>query len=238
MLESVIRPIYTATQRAIALLSAPRWQPNPALDALSEQEAREFQRFMEARDEGHYLPYRDSPKAGAIKMMARERSVANVEAGMLRHDRAAREKGVVNGDILRVQLVEIQQEHPAPRIFHYRLIMSSHQDSLHLRVGDVLCTMDGPKVSARIDEVERRGPFTWVTAMVVEGKNAVKRMSSGVSLDFGPEAPQWQRIGSELSQMSNRLVNPPWTHGDTVPVAVPVPGSMPADLLATVERLA
>jgi hypothetical protein len=40
MLEGVIRPIYTATQRAISLLTVARWQPNSALDALADQEAR------------------------------------------------------------------------------------------------------------------------------------------------------------------------------------------------------
>lgn len=238
MLEGVIRPIYTATQRAIGLLSAPRWQPNPALDELADQEAREFQRFMTARDEGHFLPYRDSPKAGAIKIVAREKAVSNLEAGMLRHDHAAREKGVVSGSVLRAQVADITEERIRPRLFEYRFMLTSHQDSLHLRTGDVLCTLDGPKVALRIDEVERRGPLTWVTGTVVDGKNAVKRMSPGGILDFGPGAPKWHRLGSELGQMSTRLINPPWTHGDMLPTASPTTRPMPANVLAVVETLA
>lgn len=238
LLEGVIRPIYAATQQAMSLLSAARWHHNAALDALADQEAREFERFMTARALGFHLPYRDSPKAGAIKIVARERSVSNVDAGQLRHDRAARERGVVSGSVLRAQLVDIREEKIRPRLFEYELVLSSHQNSLHLRTGDELWTLDDPKLAVRIDEVERRGPFTWITGTVLHGKNAVKRMSPGGTLDFGPKAPNWQGIGNELDQMSIRLTNAPWTHSDTMPPAAPVNRPMPTDLLAAVENLA
>ena len=209
MLETVIRPIYTATQRAIALLNAPHWQPNGALDALAEQEAREFERFVIARDEGHHLPYHDKPKAAAIKIVARERAASNVEAARLRYDRAAREKGVVKGSVLRAQVVDVIKKQVRPKLYEYQLELSSHQVSLHLRVGDVLWTLEEPKISFRIDGVERRGPFTWITGMVINGKRAANRLDRGVTFDFGPSAPEWERIGSELSQMSTRLFNRP-----------------------------
>lgn len=237
-LEGVIRPIFAATQRAISLLTAPRWQPNPVLDALADQEAREFERFMAAREVGFHLPYHDRPKAGAMKIVARERAVSNLEAGLLRHDRAAREKGVVSGSVLRAQVVDIREEKIRPRLFEYEFVLSSHQDSLHLRTGDQLWTLDDPKISARIHDVELRGPFTWVTGRVLHGKNAVKRMSPGITLDFGPEAPNWPGIGKELNQISARLTNEPWTHGDTTPAPNPVNRPLPANLLAAVESLA
>lgn len=238
MMEGVVRPIYTATQRGIALLSAPRWQANPALDALAAQENQEFARFMAARDLGHHLPYRDSPKAGAIKIVARERAESNVVAGMLRHDNAAREKGVVSGAVLRAQLVDVRQHHPGPRLFEYDLVLTSHQDGLHLRLGDVLWTLDGPTLSLRIDEIERRGPFTWVTGRIGKGKRTAKTLSRGVTLDFGPGVPEWGNLGSELLQMSNRLNRAPWTHGDALPAAVPHTHAAPANLRAVVEDLA
>lgn len=74
MLETIIRPIYTATQRAMALLSQPRWKENPALDPLGGQEAADFAQFMQNRDDGYRLPYNDSPKAAAFKIVARERT--------------------------------------------------------------------------------------------------------------------------------------------------------------------
>ena len=46
-----------------------------ALDELAQQESDEFERFMRARDAGFFLPYRDSSKAGAMKIAARERAV-------------------------------------------------------------------------------------------------------------------------------------------------------------------
>jgi hypothetical protein len=207
------------------------------LDALAQQEAEEFERFMAGRDQGHRLPYRDKAKAGAMKIVAREHAVTNFDAGMLRHDRAAREKGVVNGSVLRAQIVDIAEEKVRPRLFEYHLELTSHQDSLHLRSGDVLWTLDDPKISLRINDVERRGPFTWIRATVDNGKNAMKKMSSGPTLDFGPPAPDWRGIGNELGQMRKRLTHEPWTHGETLPAAVPIARPMPANLLAAVESL-
>lgn len=238
MLEGVIRPIYAATQRAISLLTAPRWQPNPGLEALADQEAREFERFMAGRDAGFRLPYRDKPKAGAMKIVSRERAVSNLEAGMLRHDRAAREKGVVSGSVLRAQVTDIRKEKIEPRRFEYEFALSSRQDSLHLRSGDTLWTLDDPTISLRIQRVERRGAVTSVSGQVVHGTRAVKHLSPGMTLDFGPEAPNWQGIGNELGQMKKRLTLPPWTHGDTMPPPAPVNRPMPSNLLAAVESLA
>jgi hypothetical protein len=215
-------------------LTVPRWQPNPGLDALADQEAREFARFMAGRDAGVRLPYRDKPKAGAMKIVSRERAVSNLEAGMLRHDRAAREKGVVSGSVLRAQVTDIRKEKVQPRLFEYEFVLSSKQDSLHLRSGDALWTLDDPTISLRIDHVERRGAITKVSGRVLQGKNAVKRLSPGITLDFGPR-PNWQRIGHELGQMSERLTQEPWTHGDTMPPSTPVNRPMPSNLLAVVK---
>lgn len=237
MLEGVLRPIHAATQRAYALLTDARWRANPGLDALADQEAREFERFMGARDEGHHLPYRDKPKAGAIKIVARERAASNLEAGTLRHDRAAREKGVGSGTVLRGEILDVAEQRIAPKLFGYTIQLSSSQHGLHLRTGDVLHTLDDPKLSARVDLVGRRGTATWISATVLTGKRAAKRMLPGQVLDLGPEAPNWQAIGNELQQMSNRLFNSPWTHGDTMPAANPVGRPMPANLLAAVEGL-
>lgn len=237
MIEGVVRPIHAATQRAIALLNEPRWQANPSLDALAEQEAREFERFMTARDQGHRLPYRDKPKAGAIKIVARERAVSNVEASTLRHDCAAREKGVANGTVLRAQVTAIVEERIRPRLFEYRVTFASTQDGLHLRSGDVIHTLDDPRLSLRVENVGRQGATTSIATTVINGKRAVKGMAEGIVLDLGPEAPNWQAIGNELLQMSNRLLNPPWTHGEALPINSPVNRQMPANLIAAVEAL-
>lgn len=236
-LEGIIRPIYAATQRALALLSDARWQANAALTELAAEEGRAFQRFMQGLDEGHRPTYYDRPKAGAMKIVARERAVSNFESGMLRSDRAAREIGVVNGSVLRVQLAEIVEEKVRPRLFEYHIELTSHQDSLHLRRGDVLWSLDGPNQSFRVNDVERRGPFTWISGTILVGKNAAKQMSPGVTLDFGPKAPNWAGVGNELGQMSVRLANQPWTHSEALPAPAPVNRPRPANLLAAVEQL-
>lgn len=238
LLESVLRPIYAATQRAISILSADRWRENPALDPLVAEEARAFADFMAARAAGHRLPYRDKPKPGAMKIVARERAVSNVDAGTLRHDRAAREKGVRSGSVLRATVAGIREEHLGPRRFEYHLSLSSHQEGLHLRAGDELWTLDAPNLSVRVVGVERRGPFTWIDTTVLSGKRVAKTMVAGGVLDFGPKAPNWGGIGFELGQMAARLAVPPWTHGETMPASAPSARQMPADLLAAVEQLA
>lgn len=237
ILEGVVRPIYTATQRAIAVLTQPRWRDNSALIELAEQESNEFERFMQARDEGHRLPYNDRPKAAAMKIAARERAVSNVEAGMLRHDNAARERGVVKGSVLRGQLVDVHEHHLGPRQYEYDLVLSSHQDSLHLRRGDELCLLDGVNLSMEITKIERRGPFTWVTGRVGAGKQTAKKMVAGPTLDFGPSAPDWSGVGRALTRMSTRLMNTPWTHGDVLPAAAPSLHAKPANLRAAIEDL-
>jgi len=237
ILEGVVRPIYTATQRAMALLSHPRWRDNPSLDELAQQESEEFERFMQAREDGFFLPYHDSPKAGAMKIAARERAVTNVEAAMLRHDGAARERGVVKGSVLRGQLVSIHEHHLGPRLYEYDLVLSSSQDSLHLRKGDELWLLEGAKLSIEVTDIERRGPFTRITGRVGDGKRAAKRMTAGPALDFGPGAPDWPGVGRMLARMGTRLVNAPWTHGDELPLATPSPRARPANLRAAVEDL-
>ncbi|WP_375396404.1 hypothetical protein [uncultured Sphingomonas sp.] len=237
MLEGVLRPIHAATQRAYALLDDPRWRPNPALDALADQEAREFERFMAARDEGHHLPYRDKPKAGAIKIVARERAASNLDAGTLRHDRAARERGVGAGKVLRAAVLKVIERRIRPKLFEYTVELTTAQTGLHLREGDILFALDGPTISLRIDAVQRRGATTWIRATVDKGKRTVKSIPENAILDLGPEAPNWNGLGFELQQMSIRLMNPPWTHGNAMPAAAPAARPMPADLLVAVEGL-
>lgn len=236
-LEGVIRPIYYATQRAMALLSADRWRPNPVLDEFAEQESYAFKEFMKSRDEGYRLPYRDSPKLGAMKIAARERAVENVEAGKLRHDHAARERGVVKGSVLRGQLVEVREHHLGPRKYEYDLVLSSNQDGLHPRLGDEIWLLDGPNLTLLITAIDRRGPFTWVTGRVGIGKNTAKKMVAGPTLDFGPAAPDWQGLGRMRERMSIRLAQDPWSHGQVLPAATPTRRPVPANLRATVEGL-
>lgn len=64
-----------------------------------------------------------------------------------------------------------------------------------------------------------------------------QKMSVGPTLDFGPGAPNWSGIGLELGQMSIRLANEPWTHGDLLPPATPSPHPKPANLRAAIEDL-
>ncbi len=237
MLETVIRPIYTATQRAMALLSQPRWKENPALDALGEHEAADFAQFMQNRDDGYRLPYNDSPKAAAFKIVARERTVDNVEAAFVRHDNAARERGAESGTVLRGTIVERDKVRLAPRKFETRMVLTTPQESLHLRAGDEMWNLDDPKLCLKVTDVERRGPFSFVSGVVQEGKKAALLLDIGHVLDLGPKDPDWGASAREFVQMSRRLAAPPWTHSDAMPAPSPPTKPRPNDLLADVERM-
>lgn len=101
----------------------------------------------------------------------------------------------------------------------------------------MLCTLDDTAISLRIDEIERRGPFTWVTGRVGNGKRAAKRLAVGAVLDFGPGAPDWHGVGNALAQMSTRMENTPWTHGEAPPAPTPLAQAAPSNLRAAVEGL-
>ncbi|MBY0611097.1 MAG: hypothetical protein K2P80_02825 [Beijerinckiaceae bacterium] len=237
MLETVIRPIYTATQRAIAILGRPCWKENIALEALGAQEAADFARFMHNRDAGYRLPYNDSAKAAAFKIVARERTVGNVEAAFIRHDHAMRERGAESGTVLRGTIVERDKVRLAPYKFETRMVLSTPQESLHLRTGDEIWNLDDPKLCLRVTEIVRRGPLSWVSGIVEKGKKAALVLNIGDVLDLGPKDPDWDASIREFAQMSTRLDAQPWTHSETMPAAAPLTKPRPNDLLAAVERM-
>ncbi|MEQ1941295.1 hypothetical protein ABMA32_02605 [Mesorhizobium sp. VNQ89] len=237
MLETVIRPIYAATQRAMAILDRPRWKANAALDILGRQEAAHFARFMQNRDAGYRLPYNDSAKAAAFKIVARERAVDNVEAASIRHDRAARERGAESGRVLRGTIVGRDKVKLAPYTFETRMVLSTPQESLHLRAGEEIWNLDDPKLCLRVTGIERRGPFSWVSGIVEKGKKAALLLNIGDVVDLGPHDPDWDASIREFAQMSTRLAVPPWTHSEVMPPPVPSTRPRPNDLLAAVERM-
>jgi hypothetical protein len=237
LLEGVLRPIYAATQRAVAILQASPWLASSALAVLEAEETRAFVEFRDSQRQGFRLPYRDRPKAATLKLITRERAGANVEAGAVRHDPGAREIGVAKGRVLRATLVESRRDRIRPKLFVQTVVLTTDQDGLHLRAPDVIHTLDGDAVAIRVVDIERRGALTWITAEVVEGKRAGQRFQVGDVLDFGAEAPNWNGLGFERARMASRLDTPPWTHSETLPAATPSPLARPNDLVAAVEGL-
>ena len=69
-----MRPIYEATQRAVAKLGGSGLPPLPDLPVMEAREAAEFESFMRARDAGIPLALRDSPKAAAFGLAGREQA--------------------------------------------------------------------------------------------------------------------------------------------------------------------
>jgi hypothetical protein len=98
----IVDPIYRTVQHAYSILNC-FGAPSGLLAPLHALETYEFESFMQSRDAGHFLPYRDGPKSAAFKLAAREDAITNIETGAVHGDIVARTKAYLGGTVLRAQ---------------------------------------------------------------------------------------------------------------------------------------
>jgi len=235
-LGPVVGQIYGAVQQAIGLLNASFWHSAPMATDLAKREAEEFQSFMQSRDQGHFLPYRDSTKAAAFKITARESAAENTEAAAIYGDQVARTKAVVKGRVLRGTVTNVQAIR-VPRRTEYRFEVETPQRSLHLRRGDILHLLGDPRLRCAVTGVRRDGATTFVSVLVTGGMRTPGCPPAGQQIDLGPEPADWYWLGKQRQKMATRLATPPWTHGGQPPDAAPVLSGRPTNLLEAVENL-
>lgn len=241
-IEALLRPIvlriYEAIQRAIGHVDG-RWPHAPVLGDLRTYEASVFAKFMDARDRGLPLPYRDTPKAAAFKIVERERAAQNVESGALYGDTLTQTRALLRGRLLAAQVMRVTGTRVGPRKTEHRLALRTNQPRLRLRAGDELASLDTPKLRGVVEAVRRDGADTEITLVITAGMRAVGVPQAGDQMRLGAAPPSWGFIAKEMGKLADRLAQTPWTHARDVqpPAAVPHTRARPADLLAAVEGL-
>lgn len=237
-LAPVVRRIYDATQRAIALLQRSGLPPLPDLAAMEAREAAEFESFMRGRDAGFPLALRDRPKAAAFGLAGREEAAETVEAAVLLGDRVARASGRLSGRVLLGEVENPRTVRAAPRRFVARFEVRSRQRVLHLRRRDELCWVDDPRLRVLVEDVRREGRATRVFLRVTAGRQAVGLPPAGATREFVEKVPRWDDIWRVRGHLKTVLAVTPWTHTDgAVPAPAPPARQAPPDPLTALEAL-
>lgn len=238
LLVGVVRLIYEATQRAIQILARANLPPLPCLSDLDSRENDEFESFMQSRDAGYHLPLRDKPKPAAFKLTEREQAVDNLEAAVVHEDRVGHARARLEGRILRGTVRNPRIVHAGPWKYDYFLEVVSEQRVLRVRRRDELALLSDTRLKAVVTDVQRRGRTTTVFLQLGAGKKAVGLPRAGATVEFGPDAPDWEHLGRARAQLAERLSNEPWTHSDTgMPNRSPKGQPPPRDLLRTLDGL-
>lgn len=238
LLQPIVLNIYDAVQRAIRLVDG-RWPPAPVLSDLRACEVDAFARFMDARDQGYPLPYRDKPKAAAFKMVERERAAQNVESGALYGDALAQTRALLQGRLLTVRVSGVRSVSLGPRRTEYRLLLRTAQPRLRVRAGDEFADLDAPKLRGVVEAVRREAAETEITLLVTAGMRSIGIPAVGGRLRLGPCPPSWGFVRKEMSKLQDRLAQAPWTHATDAqpPAAIPNVRPRPQNLLDAVEGL-
>lgn len=235
-LSPVALAIYEAVQRALGYLRD--FPPAGILADLSAHERDEFASFMTSRDQEMPLPYRDSPKAGAFKIAARELAASNLDSGALFGDTMALARSRLDGSVV-FGVLRNHTRTKVPRKTVHRFDVETTQTNLHLRSGDELALVDDLRLRCIVSGVRRAGATTTVSFLVTHGMNKPGVPDEGTSVDIATPPPDWTQIIRDRVQMSKRLQVMPWTHvaGDMPAPQARPSVAQPKDLVAAVERL-
>jgi hypothetical protein len=210
----------------------------PDLRDLEAREADEFESFMHARDVGWRLTLRDSPKAAAFGLTAREEARENVEAAILLGDKVARAKGRLSGRVVLGSVENPLRERVGNRQFEYRFELCTQQRVLHVRRRDELCLVDDPRLKVMVEDVHRQASSTRLRLRIISGQQAVGLPVSGASLELVKGVPKWNEVWRSRKHLKTVLASTPWTHrNDGPPPSTPARVAAPADLLVAVEGL-
>jgi hypothetical protein len=237
VLEPVVRRIYDGTQRAVQIIQGMGLPPWPALEELERREAEAFADFMRSRDAGYRLTLRDSPKAAAFRLAAREDAHQNLEAAIILGDEVGRARARLEGKVLVGTATNLQRVRLAPRLFDFLFELESDQRVLSVRRNDTFHWSADPRMCVTVVDVHRTGRTTRISLRIVEGKRLFPLLSAGMVLELVHTVPNWQRLWLDRRNLRDRLAVTPWTHAaNGIPASNGRPDA-PADPLAAVEAL-
>ncbi|AIV53162.1 hypothetical protein [Burkholderia pseudomallei] len=236
-LAPIVGRIYAATQRGFGFLLG----QFPAAGILAELKTREaaiFENFMQARDNGLPLPYRDTPKAGAFKIVEREYAVQSMESGAIYGDAVAQARARLSGDVLSGKVCDISQTKEGRKTVH-RFSIETVQANLHIRTRDTLAWLGDTRLQCVVEGVDKQGAVTKVHLRMSAGMKIFGSPNSGSEMELATPPTDWNLLGKQRQKMAKRLANTPWTHvrDAATPPHMPHSGPPPTDLLAAIEAL-
>jgi hypothetical protein len=233
----IVQNIFAAVQRALGHLQG-QFPAASILADLERCEAEAFASFMQARDNGYPLPYRDKPKAGAFKISERELAVQNTERGALYGDQVAQAKARLDGNIITGICGNVTATKTRTGKSLRRFDLKTQQSNLHLRRGDELALLRDARLRCVVEDVQRLGAVTRISFLVAAGMRCVGVPPLGSEIDLAPPPPDWFQLVRMRTKMAARLAETPWTHTEAAPPEQPAPTvARPSDLLAAVEML-
>lgn len=235
-LTPVVLTTWEATVAAMNVLSQ-TFAPLPSLPQLEARDREHFAGWCRWRDGDRPLPLRDSPKAAAFKLAAREDAIEQAEAASVHGDLGARLRAQSEGRVIE----GIVRDLSVRRAGHSTIgtfALVTNQPMLRLRQRDAVAWLGDPRLVAVVESVRREGTSSLVALRVTKGMRSVGFPKDGQRMTWGPPEAEWGRIVQQRSQMKARLAVTPWTHeGGTTPASNPCHRGRPADPLAAVEAL-
>jgi hypothetical protein len=232
-LADVLLPIYTAAQRAAALVQS--LEVLPVVETLEGLERDAFAWWLSGREQGYAMPLRDTPKRAALELVAREELLSNHEAALVAQLESERTRGALNGRVLVGDVRSVSEQKQGRKVV-YTVLLASTQPLLRFRRGDRVHLLDDTRLAAAVERIERTNNETHVILRITDGMRSVGVPSVGTRLELGPAA-EWGALGRIRKQFGMRLAVTPWTHDrDARPEATPR-SDRPSDPLAALEAL-
>lgn len=236
-LTPIVARIYDATQRGFDFLDS-QFESTELLGELAQREASAFDNFMQARDDGMPLPYRDTPKAGAFKIAEREHALRSVESGAIYGDGLAQARARLSGDILMGRVCDVAMTKDGRKKVH-RFVVETAQTNLHMRERDELAWLIDPRLRCVIEGVDKQGTVTRVQLRISAGMRSIGPPQDSTDIELAPPPPDWHFLDRERKKMGARLATTPWTHDPEAAVPSETANNVTpsADLLAMIEEL-
>ena len=231
MLSGVLRPIWQACQKTLALLSD--LPTLPGTDQMMERERQAFERHMQHLDEGGNFARQDSSRRAVFRLAEWEDAKEQYGWALVWGDALSRERAVLEGEVVRGELSHLPTDERQDL-----WVLESAQPWLRVRVGDelVLMNRDNPQMCLVEGMSRKAGHLRLLLAS--RAKNG--GLPEGEVCDWASGMPDWYRMNRERGKIARNLQEMPLTHQEAEEGAPP---KMPEwkngmdDPLAGVEAL-
>ena len=235
ILTPIAEQIYDGVQLAIRYLNGQPLPDAPVLKELRREEAQAFIYFMSRRDLDKPLPYRDSPRSGAFRIVEREHALQSMMADQPHGDAMAAARARWTGRLISGVVVEAGSQREGRKTVH-RIVIETDQVNLHVRPRDQIAWISDPRLKMAVEDVRLAPTGSRLHVRIKAGHQSVGVPVIGTQMEVGAPPAEWGWMLRKRSDMRDRLAVMPWTHGDA-PIPIAVPLAAPPNLAALVEAL-